>query len=140
MLRVQHDLLCYTIQKISSAHQFVLFISTAFYIFELTYITYNTLQYFITTQRFWNTIAIVFIIYANLIWILLLICSLSHLAWQCEKLATEVKFSQINEHNYFIANKKLDSSSEEPNTRFSACNFAQKILICWRKLVNFNYR
>jgi len=95
MLRVQHDCLCYTIQKISSAHQFVLFISTAFYIFELTYITYNTLQYFITPQRFWNTIAIVFIIYANFFWILLLIFSLSHLAWQCEKLAAEVKLSEI---------------------------------------------
>jgi hypothetical protein len=96
MLRAQHGLLCYAIQKMSGAYQLVIFISTAFYVLEVTFSLYNALLVFIVTVRAWDTQTIIIFIHANLLWAVLLIYNFSHLAWQCEKLATEVKLSKIN--------------------------------------------
>jgi hypothetical protein len=89
--RTQHEFLCNTIRKISSAYQLVLFISTTFYIFEVTYSMYNTIQLIISPPSQWDTLQIFIVINANLIWAVFLVYNLSYLAWQCEKLATEVK-------------------------------------------------
>jgi hypothetical protein len=90
MLRDQHELLCDTIKKISSANQLVLFISTTYYILEITFSLYNTSQIIISSLHQWNTRSIIIGINANLSWALLLAYNFAHLAWQCEKLSVEV--------------------------------------------------
>jgi hypothetical protein len=99
-LRAQHELLCCTIQKISSAFQLVLFISTTYYILEVTFSLYNSLQIIILSLRQWNTQSIVIGINANLSWALLLAFNFAHLAWQCEQLAIEV-FQKVTQNIKF---------------------------------------
>jgi hypothetical protein len=77
-----------------------MFISSTFYILEVTYGMYNTLRLILSPPIQWNTLTIFIVVTANLIWAVLLVYALSHLAWQCEKLATEVKCSNINIHVY----------------------------------------
>jgi hypothetical protein len=89
-LRRHHELLCCAIQKMNSGYQPVVFISTAFYMLEVTFSLYKALLVFIVTVRAWDTQTIIIFIIANLLWAILLMYNFAHLAWQCEKLATEV--------------------------------------------------
>lgn len=115
-LRSQHQLLCYAIQKISSAYQLVIFISTAYYIFEVTFSLYNTSQVIILSLRQLNTQNHFILFNANMSWALLLVYNFSHLAWQCENLATEV-VPKITKLLYIL---KLLNSIEQKNKRLSS--------------------
>jgi hypothetical protein len=91
-LRAQHEFLCSALENISNAFQLVIFISTAFYIFEVTFSIYATLQVIISSLRDWNIQRIVIGVTANFSWALLLVYNFSQLAWQCEQLAIEVYY------------------------------------------------